>query len=138
RAKRSRANAEILREIFTVVYMRPPQDKADFGNWLDTLNQGASLEGIYNGLTHSSGYRRLESSIRGASPEALKRFGVELARLQAELPEPTRFREDASLPLPVPVQPEYVKPADDVMEFGSAEERRRKAEKKRVRPDLSR
>ncbi len=88
-AKNAKANAEILHEIFQVVFIREPKDRADFGNWVDTLNQGASLEGVYNGLIHSADYRKMEVASPGASVEALRIFGEELALLEKELPQPS-------------------------------------------------
>jgi hypothetical protein len=100
-AKTAKANAELLRELLQVVFMREPRDRAEFGNWADTLNQGASLEGVYNGMTHSAEYRKLEAVNAGASPEALKVFGQELAYLEIELPVPTPFDSRSASPLPV-------------------------------------
>lgn len=128
-AQKAQANAELLQEMFAVIFMKPAQDRGAFGNWLDTLNQGASLEGVYNAFTHSSQYRQLEAGHPGASPRAIKTFGRELARLQTELPQVTRFREDASQPLPVPVQPTYVPNGEEnFMDFGTPEEKQKKAE----------
>lgn len=104
-ARISRENAELLREIHLVVFQREPKNKAEFGSLVDSLNQGASLEGIYNGFTHSADYRRLEMANPGASPKALTIFGKELDRLEKELPEPTPFDSSWALPLPLPVQP---------------------------------
>ena len=73
---------------------------------LDTLNQGASLEGIYNGLTHSSNYRTLETTHPGATPDALIFFSGELAHTEALLNTPTEFAQNAAQPLAAPVQPE--------------------------------
>src|SRR5579885_1240375 len=84
-AARKQANAELLREMMLVVFMRPPKDQAEFNSYLSVLQQGATFEGIYNGFTHSSDYRQLEVSNRGASPLALKVFGQELAVLEADL-----------------------------------------------------
>src|SRR5690349_14030883 len=41
-ANRAKANAEIMKEMFQIVYLREPKDRGEFGNWVDTLNQGAS------------------------------------------------------------------------------------------------
>lgn len=100
-AMRAKANAELLREILLVALQKEPKDPAEFGNWVDTLNQGASLEGVYNGLTHSTEFRALEEANKGALPEALKAFGQELALLEAELPVVTQFDARSALPLPV-------------------------------------
>ncbi len=99
-AKNAKANAEILKEILLVVYNREPKDQGDFGNWVDTLNQGASIEGVYNGLTHSAEYRKLESSSGSASVEALQVFSTELALLEIELEKPTLFDSVTASPLP--------------------------------------
>jgi hypothetical protein len=98
-ARNSKANAEILQEVFKVIYMRDAKDRSEFGNWVDTLNQGASIEGVYNGLIHSAEYRKLELGQAGASVEALRVFAEELALLEVELSKPTQF--DAN-PVPPP------------------------------------
>lgn len=104
-ANRAKVNAEILQEMFRVVLLRDPKDRAEFGSYVDTLNQGASLEGVYNGYTHSNDYRKLELTYSGASSEALTAFAQELAELELELPEPKMFDEKAAKPLAMPVQP---------------------------------
>lgn len=103
----AQGNSEILQEIYRVVWQQEPTDLHEFSSWVDALNQGASLEGVYNGFTHSDRYRALEQSQKGAAVKALKVFSVELARLTREMPEPTRFEARAAQPLPVPVEPEY-------------------------------
>jgi hypothetical protein len=95
----SQVNAELLREMYQVVFQRAPQDRTMFGSYLNTLNQGASLEGIYNGFTHSAFYRQLEMAHQGAAAPALKVFSEELARLEAETPSPAAFTEKAAQPL---------------------------------------
>lgn len=101
----SKAHAELLQEVYRVVFLKEPKDRAEFGSFVDSLNQGASFEGIYNGFTHSSDYRKLEIAQSGASPEALKAFGEELAFLEVELPSPTIFSAADAQPLSFPVQP---------------------------------
>ncbi len=100
-ARRAKANAELLQEVFRVVFVREPKSPAEFGNWVDTLNQGASLEGVYNGFTHSSTYRELETSKKGAAPSAIQVFAEELALLELELAEPTKFSDKDAQPLVV-------------------------------------
>jgi hypothetical protein len=107
-AKNAKANAEIFHEIFQCIFMREPKDRSEFGNWVDTLNQGASLEGVYNGLTHSSEYRKLEALHTGASAEAVRVFAEELAWLESELPIPTQFDSTSASPLPVIGNPDAV------------------------------
>ena len=99
-AQNSKVNAELFQEMVRVVYLREPDDRGQFGNWVDTLNQGASLEGVHNGLVRSSEYRDLESNNKAASVEALKVFASELAILEVELPSPTRFDTLTAAPLP--------------------------------------
>lgn len=95
-ARNAKSNAELLHEVFVVVFIREPKDRGEFGSLVDSMNQGASIEGMYNGFTHSSDYRRLELANAGASPEALQAFGEELAILEAELPTPVEFDAQAA------------------------------------------
>jgi hypothetical protein len=88
-ARNAKANAEFLHEVYRVVFNREPKDRSEFGNLVDSMNQGASIEGMYNGFTHSADYRKLELINSAASPEALRTFGEELALLESELPTPT-------------------------------------------------
>ncbi|MBI2711292.1 MAG: hypothetical protein HYX41_00310 [Bdellovibrio sp.] len=90
-ARTAQANSELFHEMFNVVFMREPRDRSEFGNWVDTLNQGASLEGVHNGLIRSSDYRELETKSVAATVYALNRFAEELAVLELDLPEPTEF-----------------------------------------------
>jgi hypothetical protein len=112
-ARNAKANAEILHEMLQVIFMKEPRDRGEFGNWADTLNQGASLEGVYNGLTHSGEYRKLESIHTGASPEAVRVFAEELALLELELPIPTEFDSSSASPLPVLGIPDSVQRGSD-------------------------
>jgi len=107
-ARISKANTELLSEVFEVVFIRTPGDRTEFGNWVDTLNQGASLEGVYNGFTHSSSYRKLELANPGASAEALRVFGQELSTLELDLPVATVFDNSSAKPLAMPVMPTEV------------------------------
>lgn len=100
-AARAKANAELLHEMFLVIFLEEPEDRSSFGSYVDSLNQGASLEGVYNGFAHSKNYRRLEVLHRGASPSALTAFCEELAQIQLQLSTPTAFNEKSALPLPV-------------------------------------
>lgn len=100
-AQAAQENAELLQEIYKVVTLSDPRSRSEFGNWVDSMNQGASLEGVYNGFTHSSEYRKLEATGPGASPDALKVFGTELAQLTLELPEPTRFIDASGETVPL-------------------------------------
>jgi hypothetical protein len=104
-ARAAKQNAELLHEVFSVVFMREPRDRSEFGSLVDTLNQGASFEGVYNGFTHSSDYRKVEMANQGASPEALQIFGEELAAFELELPVMTEFNAASAQPLATAVNP---------------------------------
>jgi len=109
-AERSKAHSEFLQEMYRVVLLREPESRIEFGNLVDTLNQGASIEGIYNGLIHSSSYRELESQNQGASPQTIRAFVEEMILLQQVLPEEERtlLTEESARPLPDLTPPEYV------------------------------
>jgi hypothetical protein len=104
-AQRAKANAQILSEMIQVVTLKGPENRAEFGSMVDTLNQGASYEGVYNGLVHSSTYRRLEQARSEIHAETLHVFSEELARLELELKEPTEFTAASAGPLAPPMNP---------------------------------
>jgi len=104
-AKRAQQNAEFLQEMFRVVLLKEPQASPEFSGLLDSLNQGATFEGVYNGLTHSSAYRDVETASPSASPETLKAFSEELAALELELKERTLFDSRSGKPLARMEQP---------------------------------
>lgn len=87
-ARLSKENAELLVEINRVVFLKEPRDAARFQAYHSTLNQGASLEGILNGLIHSSGYREFEALTPPALPLARAFFIDELIRIQTDLKTP--------------------------------------------------
>ena len=101
--RRSRENAELLAEVIRVVFGREPRDAQSFGQYLSSLNQGASLEGILNGLLHSAAYRELETTSPKANPLARAFFVDELMRLQSGLVasgrEPIILSDASPLPL---------------------------------------
>jgi hypothetical protein len=103
--QRAKQNAEILHEIFRDVYVQEPSNAREFASLVDSLNQGASLEGVYNGLIHSSDYRELEKAHPGSNSKVLQFFVEELVRTELQLSSPTVFSSDAAKPLSVPVQP---------------------------------
>jgi hypothetical protein len=105
-AEGARAKAELLREVMAVTFMKEPSNRAEFKSYLSVLAQGGSLEGIYNGFTHASGYRELEMSNQGAAPTAIKVFSEELAELQAELAVPSEITAETAKPLAPPVWPD--------------------------------
>lgn len=107
RAALGRANAEILQEMYRVVFVREPKDREFFGEYVDSMNQGASIEGVYNGFVHSSTYRALEQGNPGPAGEAEKFFVSELDEWQKDLPSPTYVDENSGKPLGLPVTPYF-------------------------------
>ena len=92
----AKENSEILAEMFNVVFdQKDSETKADFGNLVLTLNQGASLEGIYRGIVAGSKYRALESKSQAASTTELKAFAIEMSELQDTMKNPSVFDSDA-------------------------------------------
>ena len=88
----SKQNSEILSEMFRVVFNQDlVEDKTDFSGLLQSLNQGASLEGIYRGIIAGSRYRALESKSQAASPNELKAFAEEMSEIQGIMRSPTEF-----------------------------------------------
>jgi len=94
------AHAELLNELFQVVLLRAPLNEAEFGVFLGTLTQGASLEGVYNGFTHSAIYRSKEMKYGPASAAALQAFARTMAELQQDLKSPTMVDSSMAKPLP--------------------------------------
>lgn len=101
----ARAHFQILREMFAVVLEREPRDKRMLEGYVVSLSQGASLEGVYNGLTHSSLYRDIETAAPVADPQAREVFFRELKALRSQMKSPTVFDLQSALPLERPVDP---------------------------------
>ena len=90
----AKENSELLFEMMSVVFDTTDiANKSDFGALVHSLNQGASLEGIYRGIIMGARYRGQESSEKGASPATLKAFALEMAEVQADMKNPTVFHE---------------------------------------------
>lgn len=53
-------HAEFLRELFLVVLERQPHNQQEFLKYMNALYQGASYEGVYNGVVYSREYRNKE------------------------------------------------------------------------------
>lgn len=104
-ARRAKANTELLAEMYRVIFGAEVKLGADFRGLVDTLNQGASLEGVYNGIVHSSTYRNYEIRFPGVSAKALQTFSEELAKLTLELQFPSEFNSKSAAPLARPVDP---------------------------------
>ena len=92
----AKENQELLGEVVRVVFNQDSTaGQGDFDALVHTLNQGASLEGIYRGLVMGSRYRGLESKGQGATPEELRVFATEMAQLQMTMRKPTHFDMDS-------------------------------------------
>jgi hypothetical protein len=113
RARQAEANTQILFELYEVVTQNPPQNRDEFSGLVNALNQGASVEGIYNGFVLSATYRGFEKEPGEPKAEALIAFSKELARLESEMPEPSDFSEKDTVPLSAPVQPGLADPDKD-------------------------
>lgn len=101
----SRARWEILREIFAVVlFQNGAEPTAQMQALYSSLEQGASFEGIYNGLTHSAAYRELEKGTH-ASDLSVHLFCEELISLEGQALRLGRWGPSAAEPLHPPVDP---------------------------------
>jgi len=94
-------NQKILDEMVRVVFLREPLSSKEFAGLLDVLNQGASFEGVYNGLVHSVEYRQLEEKGKPVLPATLSRFSEEWTLLQIEIPPQERTVLSDLLALPL-------------------------------------
>jgi hypothetical protein len=91
----AKENSELLAEMLKVVFDENDIDqKAMFNGLVSSLNQGASLEGIYRGLVMGSHYSALESKAQAAGPTELKAFAIEMADLQDTMKNPSVFSVD--------------------------------------------
>jgi hypothetical protein len=104
-AAQAKQNTQILQEVYRDVYAKEPPIGVEFGSLLAAMNQGASIEGIYNGIVHSADFRKLESDHPGATGLALRFFAEELARTELELSSITDFPVNSAQPLSAPVEP---------------------------------
>ena len=93
-------NLQILKEMYRVVFLRETAGPAEYGALLSVLGQGASFEGVYNGLVANSEYRKLEAEARRVGPLTIRLFAEELVYLQMELPREER----------TPIVPDLAKP----------------------------
>jgi hypothetical protein len=77
-----RRSAELLREMMSVVLGErvfvQTLDRAAFGDWVDSLNQGMSLEGAYRGIVYGERYRQLEAAQMSASDTCRQMFDATL------------------------------------------------------------
>ncbi len=77
--ERLKIRKQFLSEIYQQVYARKFTDKEAYVRWMNVLQQGASVEGVYRGLVLSREYAQME---RGrTTAEALDLFASEMALL---------------------------------------------------------
>lgn len=101
RARASRANGELFSEMVRVVFQQEKLSNTElYASYVTSLNSGASLEGVYNGLAHSSIFRARETAVRDLNVNSLRFLTQELARIQSELKDPILISSDSAKPLP--------------------------------------
>ncbi len=101
RARAAKANSELFSEMVRVVFQQEKPSNVDqFTSYVNSLNNGASLEGVYNGLSHSSFFRAREGQPLKVSEKSLQILSAELAHVQMELKEPLTINADSAKPLP--------------------------------------
>jgi hypothetical protein len=83
--KRLYESTQLLREMFQVVLLREPYGPEEFGVYVNSLSQGGSLEGIYNGFVNSEQYHKMESTPAPAYSGTVKVFAQVIAPIQREL-----------------------------------------------------
>lgn len=114
-----KANAELLTEMYQVTFNKKEiEDQSQFVSLVSSLNQGASLEGIYRGLVMGSRYRVLESKAKAASPNAIKFFAIEMGELQGTMKYPTQFNKETAKQFPSIDFPEGASDTPDSLTFG--------------------
>lgn len=78
-------STQLLQEMFQVVLLRDPYGPEELGIYVNSLSQGGSLEGIYNGFVNSEQYHKLENTPAPAYPATVKAFAQIIAPMQREL-----------------------------------------------------
>lgn len=73
--------------MYADIFMSKPTDLVEFASLVDAMNQGASLEGIYNGLIHSRAYLALETNQPAVKDATFKIFMEAYESLDSELPQ---------------------------------------------------
>lgn len=119
-AAAGKANAELLAEMFQVVFNKKEVDDPSlYSSLLPSLNQGASLEGIYRGLVMGSRYRVWESKSKAASPNTIKFFAIEMGELQESMKNPTHFTKETAKLAPSIDFPEGADDTPESYTFGT-------------------
>ncbi len=71
-----------LLEMYEQIYNRKLKDPKSYISWINVLNQGASLEGVYRGLIQSTHYVDMENNRNITSTKALDFFATEVNMLE--------------------------------------------------------
>lgn len=69
----------LFKEMHEQIYLKPDQSSKNLEAWINVLNQGGSIEGVYHGLVLSTDYASLEAGV--ATLPAVRLFGEEYAWL---------------------------------------------------------
>ena len=78
------SNEDVLSEIYEVMYIENvDKKKDDFQKRINVLNQGGSIEGLYNGIVLDVSF--VERSKKAAHPDAINFFADEMTLLIADL-----------------------------------------------------
>lgn len=126
-----KANAELLAEMFQVVFNKKEVDDPSlYSSLLPSLNQGASLEGIYRGLVMGSRYRVWESKAKAASPNAIKFFAMEMGELQESMKSPSAFTKETAKLAPSIDYPEGADDTPEGLTFGDQKDSNQEEAKK--------
>jgi ABC-type uncharacterized transport system permease subunit len=97
--KETLAKGEIFNEMIQVIFETPLKDQNIYESYLGSFSQGASLEGVYNGLTHSNQYRELEKTSQPATAPALRFFSEQMSFIQKQIKTPMDLRPELAQPL---------------------------------------
>lgn len=101
----ARAHREQISEAMRIVLDQESVDAETFTGLVSALNQGASFEGVYNGLVHSSAYRERELSRPDSTVEARAAFAEMLWELERALTSTVEITSRMSETLSRPVDP---------------------------------
>ena len=97
--KETHAKGEIFQEMIQDVFETKLKDQEVYESYLGSFSQGASLEGVYNGLTHSAQYRELEKKSPLANPATLQFFSEQMSFIQKQIKTPIELSSTMAHPL---------------------------------------
>jgi hypothetical protein len=85
-------NAAFIKEAYLVLLERNVTE-TEFNRWMNTLDQGASFEGIYNGIVLGEEYKAKEVGV--APPDAIRIYARIMTKLDMDSRfDPQNFKED--------------------------------------------